>query len=139
MDNFHHADGNSITGAILTIVFGAISFTDVEGALKIVAACVAIIAGVTTIYYNIIITILLRSKNIRMKPSKFLKLNWADVTKAAILSGLMMGVDTLYTVFEAGRFPTVEELKVAGAFTFKATLAYLIKNLFDGAKKTETN
>jgi len=54
MDNFQHADGNSITGAFLTIFFGAISFTDVEGALKIVAATVAIIAGVTTIYYNII-------------------------------------------------------------------------------------
>jgi len=74
-----------------------------------------------------------------MKPSEFLKLNWADVTKAAILSGIMMGVDTLYTVLDAGRLPTVIELKVAGIFTLKATIAYLIKNLFDGAKQNNNN
>lgn len=54
MEHFQHADGNSIGGAITTILFGAVTFLDIEGTLKIVAAIVAIIAGCTTIYYNVI-------------------------------------------------------------------------------------
>lgn len=77
-----------------------------------------------------------------MKASEFLKLNWADIIKAAVLAGIMVGVDSLYTVLDSGALPNAAELKVAGIFTLKATIAYLIKQMItngngDLAKKEE--
>ena len=46
-------DGTSIKGVLITIGSAALSMSNIESTLKVIALCVTIIAGVTTIIYNI--------------------------------------------------------------------------------------
>ena len=46
-------DGTSIKGVLITIGSAALSMSNIESTLKLIALCVTIIAGATTIIYNI--------------------------------------------------------------------------------------
>lgn len=53
-NNLEQIDTTSVTGTLLTIGSATLSMVTVEDTLKIVALIVTIVAGVTTICYNII-------------------------------------------------------------------------------------
>lgn len=54
MDNFQHTDSRSVFGCVVTTVMGFISVNDVDHILKICTGIIAIAAGITTVWYNIV-------------------------------------------------------------------------------------
>jgi hypothetical protein len=53
-NNLEQIDTNSVAGTLITAGSAVLSLVTVEDTLKIVALCVTIVAGITTICYNII-------------------------------------------------------------------------------------
>lgn len=53
-NNLEQIDTNSVAGTLITGGSAVLSLVTVEDTLKIVALCVTIVAGITTICYNII-------------------------------------------------------------------------------------
>jgi hypothetical protein len=62
--------------------------------------------------------------------SSFLNLNLQDLWKGATVAFLVVVTGSLATIFESGAFPTTAELLSIATVAGKATLAYLLKNLF---------
>jgi hypothetical protein len=62
--------------------------------------------------------------------SSFLTLNLQDLWKGAAVAFLVVVTGSLATIFEAGALPTVPELLSILTVAGKATIAYLLKNLF---------
>lgn len=53
-NNLEQIDTTSVAGTLITIGSATLSMLTLEDTLKVVALCVTIVAGVTTIWYNII-------------------------------------------------------------------------------------
>lgn len=52
-NNLEQIDTNSVAGTLITVASAALSMVTVEDTLKILALCVTIVAGITTVWYNI--------------------------------------------------------------------------------------
>lgn len=53
-NNLEQIDTNSVAGTLITAASAVLSMVTVEDTLKIIALVVTIVAGITTICYNII-------------------------------------------------------------------------------------
>lgn len=53
-NNLEQIDSTSVTGSLITIGSAFLSMANIEATLKVVALVVTIVAGITTICYNII-------------------------------------------------------------------------------------
>ena len=65
MDHLQHTDGNSILGAIVSAIFAFVSISDLEMIVRIIAGLVAIVVGITTIWYNIV-----KIRKLNLKPKE---------------------------------------------------------------------
>jgi len=66
--------------------------------------------------------------------SQLLKINLADVGKALLIAFLTAFIGSIYVAFQAGHFPTLQELGQAAMAGISAALAYLIKNFFTNSQ-----
>lgn len=70
----------------------------------------------------------------KTKTSRIYTLNLLDLTKSAVLFGITTAVTTIAVSIEAGRFPTLLELKAAGIAGALSATSYLIKNFLTPAQ-----
>ena len=74
-----------------------------------------------------------------MNPSKFLSVNEMDAIKSAITAAIGVafttGGETIYTILNAGRLPTIIELKQAALVGLVAGFASITRRFFSGEKK----
>ena len=66
--------------------------------------------------------------------SEFLKLNWRDVLRGAIVMAGTAVLIAILPILESGSLPTVGELKVIGIAAASSGIAYFLKNLFTNSE-----
>ena len=75
--------------------------------------------------------------------SKFLTLRMRDFVRALVVTVGTAFLTTLVTFFNAGKIPSLEDLRLCGVAALAAGVTYITKNLFTNSEnklaKKETN
>lgn len=66
--------------------------------------------------------------------SEFLKLNWFDILKGAIVAVASAVVASLLSLLNSGRLPAGDDWKGVGVTALTALLAYLLKNFLSNSE-----
>lgn len=69
-----------------------------------------------------------------MMKSEFLKLNVQDLIRGFIVTVIAAILTSLVAIFNAGGFPSLDQMKTIGVFAVGAGISYLIKNLFTNSE-----